>query len=197
MVFTTFIYQQSKVLIEKYNYQIFIASIGGDDNERFERLGVKLINKRFFSFDKRSYFNFILSVLFCTYVIFKYRIDVINPQIHYAAAYSYFPSRISNRAFIQTVHSIFFNINRLKTFYGNDFLIINNIYKGFIKKNINNANITLVRCPFDFEKKKFSKPNKLRIVTSGRLVKEKSFEVYLNAISKLSLTFGKKRSFLL
>ena len=192
---STFIYQQSKVLIEKYNYEIFIATSGGDNCERFSKLGVKIIDKRFFSFDQRSYFNFILSLLFCSYVIFKYKIDVINPQIHYAAAYSYFPSRISRRPFIQTVHSIFFTANRLKPFYGNEFLLINSSFEGVIKKNINKANCTLVRCPFDFEKKKLAKPNKLRIVSSGRLVKEKSFEVFLNAISKLKRNVREKAEF--
>ena len=40
---TTFLYQQSKVLIQLNKYDIFIACSGGDAEEKFTNLGVTLI----------------------------------------------------------------------------------------------------------------------------------------------------------
>ena len=192
---TTFIYQQSKILIQKYNYDIYIAYSEGDAYKKFEKLGVKLINKKFFCFEQRSPLNFTLSVLFCIYIILKYRIDVINPQIHYAAAYSFYSARIVNRAFIQTVHAILINPGRLKPIYGKNYFAINNSIVNYLVKTINNAKITLIRCPFIILNNEVKKTKKLKVISSGRLVKEKSFEIYLNAIALLNESMREKVEF--
>ena len=144
---TTFLYQQSKVLIQKYNYKIFITYTGGDCEDKFRNLGVILINKKFFSFERRNFINFFLSILFCFYILIKYRIEVVNPQIHYTAAFSFYPSIILRRAFIQTVHDIILNFNHLKLLYGTNFLTINRINAEHIKKLIKNSNVVINSLP--------------------------------------------------
>ncbi len=103
---TTFLYQQSKVLIQLNKYDIFIACSGGDAEEKFTNLGVTLINKPFFSFEKRNVKNFIKAVIYCLFIIIKYKIDVINPQIHYTAAFSFYANKILSKPFISTVHGV-------------------------------------------------------------------------------------------
>lgn len=192
---TTFLYNVSKVLVEKYKYEIFIFYSGGKETRKFKELGVRLFDKNFLSFEKRSMLNFLKSLIFCFYFIIKHNIDIINPQIHYSAAYSFYPSIILRRAFIQTVHGITSKFSRLKPFYGKNFFAVSKSSKEYILHLITDAKVTLIRCPFKVNEEKIVKKGKIKIVSAGRLVKEKSFDVFLEAISIISKTIREQADF--
>ncbi len=75
--------------------------------------------------------------------------------------------------------------------------MVNNYYKNYIESSLIDARVNLIRCPFEKLKQKTLKKGKIKIVSSGRLVREKFFEVFLDAISSLKNRFDKEQNFTL
>ena len=85
----------------------------------------------------------------------------------------------------------------MKLLYGKNYLTINNYNNNYIKHFIPNSTITLIRCPFEIEDKQLIKGGRLKVISSGRLIKEKSFEVFLKAVAQLkNNTKGKAEFFI-
>ncbi len=177
----------------------FVICGGGDAIEKFERLGVKILVNENIRHETRTLRGYLKG----TYDIYKFakrnKIDIIHSHHHYAASMAQKAVKFLNSKTVFTNHGILPKIGLLNHFNADYFIAINEHIREYLLENkiANSQRISLIRLgfpKFEFEKKK---NKKIKVISGGRFVKEKGFEDYIKAVSKLpSEVMGKVEFYL-
>lgn len=193
-------YNLIKGLNKFTDFKIRIICCGGDSISKFKTLGIRVYTFPSFSHDRRSYTNYLFSFIILIWFVIKEKIDVIHSHNHYAASIAFKVSKILKVKTVQTNHGLFPETGRLKH-YSADYLIAVNLHiKDYLIKNnlFPQDKIFVIRSGIELPDKREiaeRKNKKLKFIAASRLIKEKGLDIYLKAVSFLSIELKQKSEF--
>lgn len=165
--------------------EITILSGGGDAIESYRNLCKEIIIRPYFQHEKRSTINFIKAIIFLYKLVKKNKYEIIHSHNHYADNIAKFISSFLKIKTIQTVHGIIPPKGRLNHYPSNYLIAVNeHVYEHLIKINKKKSKLIRSGLPIPSNCKE-KLVNKIIIVSAGRLIFEKGFDIYIDAISKL------------
>jgi len=173
---------------------------GGDAVDAYKNLCKELLVNPAFKHENRSAINFIKAFFFLFKLLAKNKYQIIHSHNHYADNIAKLVSYLFKVKTIQTVHGIIDPIGRLNHYPSKYFIAVNeHVYDYLTKqKNKPTKNVKLIRSgiPVPIKSQKTSN-QKLKIISAGRLIPEKGFDIFIEAISKLKKDILDKSEFLI
>lgn len=173
---------------------------GGDAVDDYKNLCKEVIVNSAFMHEKRSAINFIKAFLFLVQLLAKNKYHIIHSHTHYADNIANIASYFVKVKTLQTVHGIIEPIGRLNHYPSKYFVAVNeHVYDYLIKqKKKPEKNVKLIRSgiPIPLKSQK-TLDQKLKIISAGRLIPEKGFDIFIEAISKLKKYILDKAEFLI
>lgn len=186
---------------KKNNENNFIILCGGGDAvESFRKVCDDIFIYPQILHERRSIINFLKSIFYLIKIQTKYKFAIFHSHNHYAANIAQIVSRLTKTKTINTVHGIIEPIGILNHYPSDYFITVNeHVYDYLIRqKNKNGINVKLIRSgipvPVTFKK---AYNEKLRIISAGRLIPEKGFDIFIDAISKLKKNISEKAEFII
>lgn len=173
---------------------------GGDAIDDYKNLCKEVIVNSAFTHENRSKINFIKAFLFLVRILAKNKYHIIHSHTHYADNIANIASYFVKVKTLQTVHGIIEPIGRLNHYPSKYFVAVNeHVYDYLIKqKKKPSKNVKLIRngipIPIKFEK---AVNQRLKIISAGRLIPQKGFDIFIEAISKLKKETIDKAEFLI
>ena len=181
-------------------FSFTIVCSGGDAVEKYKNLYDEIIILPESKHENRSVLNFIKSVISLAKLQSKNRFDLIHCHTHYSANLINFVSKFYKVKSLQTVHGIMDPVGRLNHYPAQYFISVNEHVHDFLIKNkkISTDKVKLIRNGILFNEKLLSQDKtKFKIISAGRLIKQKGFETYIKAISLLDEVTKRKAEFYL
>lgn len=173
---------------------------GGNAVNVYRDLCKEVIVNSAFNHENRSAINFIKAFFFLFKLLVKNKYQIIHSQTHYADNIAKLVSYFMKVKTLQTVHGIIEPIGRLNHYPSKYFIAVNeHVYDYLTKqKNKRTKNVKLIRSgiPVPIKVQKTSN-QKLKIISAGRLIPEKGFDIFIEAISKLKKDTVDKAEFLI
>ncbi|HQI41240.1 MAG: hypothetical protein B6D44_14845 [Ignavibacteriales bacterium UTCHB2] len=130
----------------------------------------------------------------------KEKFDIFHSHNHYAANIAKIVSVISKIKTVQTVHGLIEPIGRLNHYPSEYFITVNEqVYDYLIKQRRKSIEkIRLIRSGVPIQALTTKGTNKkLKIISAGRLIPEKGFDVFIKAIRKLKVSDLERAEFLI
>lgn len=161
---------------------------GGDALDAYKDLCKDVLVNPTFKHENRSAINFIKAFFFLFKLLAKSKYQIIHSHNHYASNIAKLVSYFIKVRTLQTVHGIIEPVGKLNHYPSEYFVAVNeHVYDYLIKQNNKQSkNIKLIRYGIPYPKKsKKTNNQKLHIISAGRLIPEKGFDVFIEAISKL------------
>jgi glycosyltransferase involved in cell wall biosynthesis len=173
---------------------------GGDAVDVYKNLCKEVLINPAFKHENRSKTNFIIAFFFLFKLSIRNKYQIIHSHNHYASNIAKFISYVIKVKTLQTVHGIIDPIGRLNHYPSKYFIAVNeHVYDYLIKqKNKPDRNVKLIRngIPIPLTSQK-TLNQKLRIISAGRLIPEKGFNIFIEAICKLKKNTIDKAEFLI
>ena len=197
-------YHLLKGLKELYPEQSYYVICGGGDIEalnKFKALDVPIIVNPKMKHETRSFAGYFIGVKDIYQFIRKNKIDVIHSHHHYSASIASKAAKITATKTILTNHGILPEIGILSHFCAESIIVINEHVKEYLLKNNIKPDERIHLIPHGFPIKKTIKKTiknrdkKIKVLTGGRFVKDKCFDVYIKAISNLTDKVKNKAEF--
>ncbi len=173
---------------------------GGDAIDVYKDLCKEVLVNPIFKHENRSAVNFIKAFLFLLKLLSKNKYQIIHSHTHYADNIAKLVSYFVKVKTIQTVHGIIDPIGRLNHYPSKYFIAVNeHVHDYLIKqKNKQSQNVKLIRSGVPVPINSIKTINqKLKIISAGRLIPEKGFDIFIEAISKLRKDTFDKAEFLI
>ena len=173
---------------------------GGDAMEVYKALCKEVFVNPVIKHENRSAANFIKAFLFLFKLLTKNKYQIIHSHNHYAENIAKLVSYFVKVKTIQSVHGIIEPIGRLNHYPSKYFIAVNeHVYNYLIKqKNKQYQNVRLIRSGVPVSTNSMKTINqKLKIISAGRLIPEKGFDIFIKAISKLKKDTFDKAEFLI
>ncbi len=173
---------------------------GGDAIEVYKALCKEVFVNPAIKHENRSAANFIKAFLSFFILLTKNKYQIIHSHNHYADNIAKFVSYFVKVKTLQTVHGIIEPIGRLNHYPSKYFIAVNeHVYDYLTKqKNKQSQNVKLIRSGVPFPTNSMKTINqKLKIISAGRLIPEKGFDIFIEAISKLKKETFDKAEFLI
>ena len=161
---------------------------GGDAIDVYKDLCKEVFVNPAVKHENRSAVNFIKAFLFLFKLLTKNKYQIIHSHNHYADNIAKLVSYFVKVKTIQTVHGIIEPIGRLNHYPSKYFIAVNeHVYDYLTKqKNKQSKNVKLMRSGVPVPTNSIKTINqKLKIISAGRLIPEKGFDIFIEAISKL------------
>ncbi|HCY74569.1 MAG TPA: hypothetical protein DHV28_01490 [Ignavibacteriales bacterium] len=173
---------------------------GGDAIDVYKDLCKEVFVNPAVKHENRSIANFIKAFLFLFKLVTKNKFQIIHSHNHYADNIAKLVSYFVKVKTLQSVHGIIEPIGRLNHYPSKYFIAVNeHVYNYLIKqKNKQSKNVKLIRSGVPVPKDSMKTINqKLKIISAGRLISEKGFNIFIEAISKLKKDTFDKVEFLI
>jgi glycosyltransferase involved in cell wall biosynthesis len=173
---------------------------GGDAIDVYKDLCKEVFVNPAIKHENRSAVNFIKAFLFLFKLLTKNKYQIIHSHNHYADNIAKSVSYFVKVKTIQTVHGIIDPIGRLNHYPSKYFIAVNeHVYNYLIKqKNKQSQNVRLIRSGVPVSTNSMKTINqKLKIISAGRLIPEKGFDIFIEAISKLKKNTIDKAEFII
>jgi L-malate glycosyltransferase len=193
-------YNLLSALIADKKMKIYVICSGGDAIDKFRNLGIKVFIYKTFSFQKRSYSNYLFSCILLFKFVLKEKIDIIHSHNHYMASIAFRVSKISKVKTVQTNHGLFPEVGRLNHYSAHFLIVVNDHIKEYLDKNklFSSDKVSLIRSgikPPSTLACEEKVNDKIKFIAASRLIKEKGFDVYLKAVSILPQKFKENAEF--
>ncbi|MCX6152289.1 MAG: glycosyltransferase family 4 protein [Ignavibacteriales bacterium] len=169
-------------------FDYYILCSGGDAVERFQEINAQIYVDNIFSEKRKSYLRFFIAIIKLFLFIRKYSPSIIHSQNYYAANIARFVSRLTKIKTVQTHHNFFKKTNKLKLLASEYQIVVNDDIKKYICLNYTNNGNRIQTIRYGIIEQNVSLPkrnNLLRVINAGRLIPEKGFDLYLDAIKQL------------
>ncbi len=173
---------------------------GGDAVDDYKRLCKELIVHPAFKHENRSIANILKAFVFLYKLVVRNKYHIIHSHNHYADNIAKFVSYFVKVKTLQTVHGIIDPIGRLNHYASDYFIAVNeHVYYYLTKqKNKISENVRLIRSGIPLLVKSNKTINqKLKIISAGRLIPQKGFDIFIVAISMLKKETLKKVEFII
>ena len=180
--------------------EILIVTGGGNAISKFETLGYEIIVNENFKHEKRSPIGFIKAIFWLIKLIAKRKIAVVHSHHHYAANIAQAAKLFTNTHTIITNHGILPEIGILSHFPSDHIIAVNQYVVDYIsRKNPHkNKSVHLIHYGIRNRSTKNKRGNEiLRFISASRIVKEKSIDTFIKAISLLPDSVRNKAEFLI
>ncbi|MDR3610711.1 MAG: glycosyltransferase family 4 protein [Ignavibacteriaceae bacterium] len=165
-------------------YNIILVCPGGDFIDEFKKLKITVIEIEEISHQKRSYLNFLKSVLSIYSIVKKNKIEIIHSHTHYSANIAWWVSKITKCITIQTIHGVIPSGGRFPHFIADYFIIVNkNSIKHLMSNRKKKERIFFVNLGIPIPEKHLKDNSEIKILFASRLVPEKGGDIYLDAIA--------------
>lgn len=177
-----------KGLANKYpsdNYYLICG--GGDDINKYQSMCKIILVTDLIKHQKRSKIRFVLSIKKIFFFVKRHKIDIIHSHHFYAGNIAQIVSKLTFTKTILTNHGIIPNQGTLKH-YPADYLIVlsSYIYNYIIINDIKKQDkVHLISHGFPIIKMQKKNIDKIRVISGGRFIEGKGFDIYINAIAKL------------
>jgi glycosyltransferase involved in cell wall biosynthesis len=182
--------------LQKYypNNEYYIITGGGNAIQKFQSLGVPVLVNENLKHQTRSITGYLKGIKELYGFVKKYDIQIIHSHHHYSSSIATVVSKFKDVKTILTNHGLIPEIGKLKHFNAVNKHILEYLIKNKERKR---EHISLIPCGLpNFEQKRKTN-DKIRVIAGGRLIKEKGFEIYLNAVAKLPSEIKESAEFLL
>lgn len=159
---------------------------GGDYIKQFRNQvhSLKILSQ--LSFEKRSAFNFIYSILYIAFYCIKNNIDLINSHTHYCANIVWYASKIAHIKTVQTNNGIIPETGRLNHFKADHIVVVNkNTVRYLVNKGFSEEQISLVYYGIPLPDKMNKNPEELTLVCASRLIPEKGVDIFAKSLMLL------------
>jgi len=173
---------------------------GGDAIDVYKDLCKDVFVNSAVKHENRSAANFIKAFLSLFKLVTKNKYQIIHSHNHYADNIAKSVSYFVKVKTIQTVHGIIDPIGRLNHYPSNYFIAVNEHVEDYLLKQEKKSakNVQLIRYgipapPICIKPIK----QKLKVISAGRLIPQKGFDIYIEAISKLKKDTIDKSEFLI
>lgn len=173
---------------------------GGNSIEIFRPLVKEVLVWPFLQHENRTFRSFFKSIFKLISLQKIEKFDIFHSHNHYAANIAKITSLIFRVKTVQTVHGYIKPIGRLNHYVSDYFISVNEyIYDYLVKqKKKSIEKVILLRSGVPRKLVNKNKVNeKLRIISAGRLIPEKGFDVFIKAISKLKVSDLERAEFLI
>lgn len=170
---------------------------GGDAVENYKSLAEVIVFEPV-KHENRTVKKFLQSIQFVFKLQQKNKFDIIHAHNHYAANIAIYAAKLTNVKVIQTVHGIIAPIGKLKHYPAKTIIAVNEHIKEYLINNydFSSSKIHLIRNGLPaIENLKKPKNQKLKIISAGRLIEEKGFDIFIKAVSKLPSEIRNKAEF--
>lgn len=104
---------------------VSLLTSGGTATNINPDIGIFLIIMKELNYEKRSYTKFILAIIKCAILIYRNKYDIIHVNDHYTANIIKYSTPFLSTVKIQTVHSNFFQENKLKKYNADYYIFVN------------------------------------------------------------------------
>ncbi|MCX7876368.1 MAG: glycosyltransferase family 4 protein [Melioribacteraceae bacterium] len=185
---------------KRNDVEFTILCAGGDAVDIYKDLCKEVIINPAVKHENRSAKNFIKAFLFLFKLLIKYKYQIIHSHNHYASNIAKLVSYFIKVKTLQTVHGIIESVGRLNHYPSEYFITVNeHIYYYLInQKNKQSKNVRLIRSGIPVPTNLIKPINQtLKIISAGRLIPEKGFDIFIEAISKLKKETLTKAEFLI
>lgn len=173
---------------------------GGDAINVYKDLCKEVIVNLAFKHENRSAINFIKALLFLFKLLTKNKYKIIHSHNHYSDNIAKLVSYFVKVKTLQTVHGIIEPIGKLNHYPSTYCIAVNEHVYDYLKnqKNKPTKNVKLIRSGIPVLTNSIRTSNqKLKIISAGRLIPEKGFDIFIEAISKLKRNTFVKAEFLI
>lgn len=173
---------------------------GGDAIDVYKDLCKDVFVNSAVKHENRSAANFIKAFLSLFKLVTKNKYQIIHSHNHYAANIAKFVGYFVKVKTLQTVHGVIEPIGRLNHYPSKYFIAVNDhVYNYLIKqKNKQSQNVKLIRNGVPVPTNSIKTINqKLKVISAGRLIPEKGFDIFIEAVSKLKKSTIDKAEFLI
>jgi len=173
---------------------------GGDAIDVYKELCKEVFVNPAVIHGNRSAVNYIKAFLFLFKLLTKNKYQIIHSHNHYADNIAKLVSYFVKVKTIQTVHGIIEPIGRLNHYPSKYFIAVNeHVYNYLTKqKSKQSQNVKRIRSGVTVPTNSMKTINqKLKIISAGRLIPEKGFDIFIEAISKLKKDTFDKAEFLI
>ncbi|MCE1190342.1 MAG: glycosyltransferase family 4 protein [Ignavibacteria bacterium] len=171
-----------------------------DIHNKYALEGLPIIHIPELSYSTRSPQNFTRSVFHLRKLTRELGISVFHAHTHYLANIAYFSSRASHTRVVQTIHGIFPNEGILAHEKADYYILVNPALVPYMEnKRITPDLYQVVRCGMEAlpssPDKHLSTP--VTVLAAGRLIAEKGFDYYINAVQGLEAEIRRDCRFIL
>lgn len=173
---------------------------GGDAIDVYKDLCKDVFVNSVVKHENRTAVNFIKAFFFLFRLLTKNKYQIIHSHNHYADNIANLVSYFVKVKTIQTVHGIIDPIGRLNHYPSTHFIAVNEHVYDYLTKQKNKSakNVKLIRSGIPVPTNSMKTINqKLKIISAGRLIPEKGFDIFIEAISKLKKNTIDKSEFLI
>lgn len=179
--------------------EYYIIYGGGDSIEKFKNLGVKVILDRNILHEKRSIYRYLTGLKNIYNFVKRSNIQIIHSHHYYAASIAAKAVKFKDVKTILTNHGIIPEVGILNHFEADHIIAVNKHVKEYLlnRRIKNEEDISLFPHGFSISNIDKKKYDKIKIITGGRLVKQKGFDTYIKAIAQLPDKIKNKAEFFL
>lgn len=173
---------------DRNDIEFSILCGGGDAIDAYKNLCKEIIVNPAFKHENRAAINFIKAFLFLFKLLAKNKYQIIHSHTHYGDNFAKLASYFIKVRTLQTVHGIIEPIGRLNHYPSKYFIAVNEHVYDYLTKQKNKSlnKIKLIRNGIPVPTNSMKAINqKLKIISAGRLIPEKGFDIFIEAISKL------------
>lgn len=173
---------------------------GGDAIDVYKDLCKDVFVNSVVKHENRTAVNFIKAFFFLFRLLIKNKYQIIHSHNHYADNIANLVSYFVKVKTIQTVHGIIDPIGRLNHYPSTHFIAVNEHVYDYLTKQKNKSakNVKLIRSGIPVPTNSMKTINqKLKVISAGRLIPQKGFDIYIEAISKLKKDTIDKSEFLI
>lgn len=182
------------------DFEFTILCGGGDSIDIYKKSCKDVLVSPVIKHENRSILNFLKAAKILYKILSKNNFQIIHSQNHYASNIAKFVSRFIKKKTLQTVHGIIEPVGKLNHYPSEYFIAVNEHIYNYLTKQKRNAikNVKLIRSgiPIKTDIQK-SHNTKIKIISGGRLVPEKGFDIFIEAISKLKKYISDKAEFII
>lgn len=170
-------------------FEFYILCSGGDAVERFKKITPNVFIDSIYREVKKNYLNFLVAIFKLLVFSWRHEINIVHAQNYYVANIARFVSYINRIKTIQTHHNFFKKTKKLKLMACQYQIVVNDNIKEYLLKSYPlypKSNVHLIHYGIMLNDVLSTKSNpKIKVIAAGRLIKEKDFITYLNAIKLL------------
>ncbi len=165
------------------NNEYFIMTGGGNAIQKFQALGVPVIVNENLRHETRSITGYIKGIKEVYSFVKRNDIQIIHSHHHYSSSIAYKVSLFTKVVTIQTNHGLLQRKGLVNQFSSEHIVVLSISIKEILKKRLRNKQVHFIRHSFPISTKQIEKDNNvIRVISAGRIEKEKGFETYINAI---------------
>lgn len=180
-------------------FEFSILCGGGDSVDNYQDVCKEVIVYEKIKHTNRTFINYAVSVFNLIRLIQINKYNIIHSHNHYTANIAQAAAKFTRVKTVQSVHGINDSVGRLKHYPADYYISVNeHVYEYLIKHQEKiYKNVRLIRYGIIPVNSNKQVNQKLQIITAGRIILDKGFDTFIEAVSKLDDSTKSKADFII